>query len=60
MVIPDTEYCSIVTMSSFEFARICKFMNLVSNTIIIETSEKEVKFSMQEDFIGGSVTFKTH
>ena len=32
LTVPDTEYESVVTMSSYEFARICKEMSAISET----------------------------
>lgn len=44
--IPETEYSSIVTMPTSEFSRICKELSQISETINIETSKDNVKFSV--------------
>jgi len=56
--IPETEYSSIVTMSSAEFTRICREMSQISETVTIETSKESIKFSVNGEIGGGSVTIK--
>jgi len=56
--IPETEYSSIVTMSSAEFTRICREMSQINETVTIETSKESIKFSVAGEIGGGSVTIK--
>ena len=45
-------------MSSYEFAKICKEMSQMSETITIETTKEHVKFSTSGEFASGSITLK--
>ena len=56
LAVPDTEYGSVVTMSSYEFARICKEMSQISETVNIETNKEHIRFSVTGEIAGGSVT----
>jgi proliferating cell nuclear antigen len=53
--IPDTNYSSIITLSSNEFTRICKELFALSETVIIETTANYVKFIVSSEVIGGSI-----
>ncbi|KAL4426763.1 hypothetical protein ABPG74_006541 [Tetrahymena malaccensis] len=58
--IPDTDYSSVIQMSSAEFSRICKELSSISETVEIETSKESVKFSVQGDIGAGSITVKNN
>lgn len=51
--IPDTKYTSLVTMSSTEFARICRELYAINETVIIETTKDYIKFDVNNTNIGG-------
>ena len=53
--IPDTNYSSIVTMSSSEFTRICRELYQLSETVIIETNKTYIKFGVTSEVVGGSI-----
>ncbi len=53
--IPDTNYSSIVTMSSSEFTRICRELYSLSETVVIETNKSHIKFSVSSEIVGGSI-----
>ena len=53
--IPDTNYSSIVTMSSSEFTRICRELYSLSETVEIETNKSYIKFSVKSEVVGGSI-----
>ena len=55
MGIPDTKYNSIITLGSGEFTRICRELFTLSETVIIETNQKFVKFIVSSEVIGGSI-----
>jgi proliferating cell nuclear antigen len=45
-------------MPTAEFSRICKELSQISETINIETSKENVKFSVTGEIGSGSVTIK--
>lgn len=47
--IPDAEYQSIVRMPSAEFARICKDLGSIGDTVVISVTKEGVKFSTRGD-----------
>ncbi|GAV56804.1 PCNA_N domain-containing protein/PCNA_C domain-containing protein [Cephalotus follicularis] len=47
--IPEAEYQAIVRMSSSEFARICKDLSSIGDTVIISVSKEGVKFTTKGD-----------
>lgn len=47
--IPEAEYQSIVRMPSAEFARICKDLSSIGDTVIISVTKEGVKFSTKGD-----------
>jgi proliferating cell nuclear antigen len=53
--IPDTQYGSVVTMSSSEFTRICRELYQLSETVMIETNKNHIKFSVSGEVVGGSI-----
>ena len=58
--IPDTNYSSIITLSSTEFTRICKELFALSETVIIETTSDSVKFIVSSEVIGGSIKLENN
>ncbi|KAJ5545729.1 hypothetical protein N7494_003314 [Penicillium frequentans] len=60
LAIPETEYAATVTMPSGEFQRICRDLNALSESVVIEASKEGVKFSCQGDIGNGSVTIRQH
>jgi len=57
-MIPENQYDSHLTMSSGEFARICREMSQITETILIETNKSHVKFSVEGDIGEGSILLK--
>lgn len=53
--IPDTNYSSIICLSSGEFTRICKELFTLSETVMIETNKNFVKFIVSSEVVGGSI-----
>jgi proliferating cell nuclear antigen len=53
--IPDTQYSSMVTMSSNEFTRICRELYNLTDTVTIETNKTYIKFSVNGENIGGTI-----
>lgn len=47
--IPETEYEAIVRMPSAEFARICKDLSTIGDTVVISVTKEGVKFSTGGD-----------
>ncbi|KAJ5142658.1 uncharacterized protein N7515_001445 [Penicillium bovifimosum] len=60
LAIPETEYAATVKMPSGEFQRICRDLNQLSESVVIEASKEGVKFSCQGDIGNGSVTIRQH
>ncbi|KAJ6080356.1 hypothetical protein N7467_010109 [Penicillium canescens] len=60
LAIPETEYAATVEMPSAEFQRICRDLNALSESVVIEASKEGVKFSCQGDIGNGSVTIRQH
>jgi len=56
--IPEQEYSAVITMSSSQFARICREMSQLSDTLIIDVDKQRVKFSVSGDAGEGAVTLK--
>ena len=65
--IPDTEYTSVVTMPSNEFAKICRELALINESSIIlivnilvtiSTSKEGIKFSVHGEIGGGTINIK--
>jgi proliferating cell nuclear antigen len=54
--IPDTEYSSVVTLSSGDFSRICKELSNLAESMTIETSKDNVKFAIAGDNGKGSIS----
>ncbi|KAG6415450.1 hypothetical protein SASPL_122861 [Salvia splendens] len=47
--IPEAEYHAIVRMPSAEFARICKDLSSIGDTVVISVTKEGVKFSSRGD-----------
>ncbi|PNX80502.1 proliferating cell nuclear antigen large form protein [Trifolium pratense] len=47
--IPEAEYHAIVRMPSAEFARICKDLSSIGDTVVISVTKEGVKFSTKGD-----------
>ncbi|KAL4869170.1 hypothetical protein BDV12DRAFT_185393 [Aspergillus spectabilis] len=60
LAIPETEYAATVEMPSGEFQRICRDLNNLSESVVIEATKEGVKFSCQGDIGSGSVTIRQH
>ena len=56
--IPDTEYDARVTMPSAEFARICRDLTQLGESVRIEVSKEGVRFASDGDSANGSVLLK--
>ncbi|KAJ3327533.1 proliferating cell nuclear antigen, partial [Blyttiomyces sp. JEL0837] len=56
--IPDTPYEAVVKMPSAEFARICRDMQILSESIVIDVTKDGIKFSASGDLGNGSVFIK--
>jgi len=55
LAIPETEYSSVVTLSSSEFSKICRELNSISETVSVKTAPEFVEFSVEGDVGSGSV-----
>ncbi|KAL4763423.1 proliferating cell nuclear antigen, C-terminal domain-containing protein [Aspergillus foveolatus] len=60
LAIPETEYAATIEMPSAEFQRICRDLNALSESVVIEATKEGVKFSCQGDIGSGSVTIRQH
>ncbi|PWY82848.1 proliferating cell nuclear antigen [Aspergillus heteromorphus CBS 117.55] len=60
LAIPETEYAATVEMPAAEFQRICRDLNALSESVVIEATKEGVKFSCQGDIGSGSVTVRSH
>ena len=58
--IPDTKYSSFITMSSSEFARICRELYAINETVNIEADGNCVKFYVNNENIGGGFTLEAN
>ena len=56
--IPDTAYDATVTMSSAEFARICRDLTALGESVKIEASKEGVRFSAEGEVGSGTVLLK--
>ena len=56
--IPETEYDATVTMSSTEFARLCRDQSVLGESVRIEVSKEGVRFTSEGDAANGSVMLK--
>ncbi|KAK7262973.1 hypothetical protein RJT34_30556 [Clitoria ternatea] len=53
--IPEAEYDAIVRMPSTEFARICKHLSGIGDTVVISVTKEGVKFSTKGDIGAANV-----
>ncbi|KAL3463355.1 Mysoin-binding motif of peroxisomes-domain-containing protein [Aspergillus heterothallicus] len=60
LAIPETEYAATVEMPAGEFQRICRDLNNLSESVVIEATKEGVKFSCQGDIGSGAVTIRQH
>ncbi|KAL4884522.1 Mysoin-binding motif of peroxisomes-domain-containing protein [Aspergillus karnatakaensis] len=60
LAIPETEYAAQVEMPAGEFQRICRDLNNISESVVIEATKEGVKFSCQGDIGSGAVTIRQH
>lgn len=56
--IPDTEYDATIKMSSNEFARICRDLSTLSESVLIDATKEGIKFSAQGELGNGAITLK--
>lgn len=56
--IPDTQYDATITMSSGEFARICRDLTALGESVKIEASKEGVRFSSDGEVGSGSILLK--
>ncbi|KAI9139090.1 DNA polymerase delta processivity factor [Paraphysoderma sedebokerense] len=56
--IPDTEYAATIKMPSSEFARICRDLLNLSESVSIEVSKEQVRFAATGETGNGSITLK--
>ena len=54
--IPDTEYAATVKMPSAEFARICRALSSIGDTVTISVSKDGVKFATTGDIGQANIT----
>ncbi|BDA51167.1 Proliferating cell nuclear antigen [Coccomyxa sp. Obi] len=58
--IPDTDYSATVKMPSSEFARICKDLSTIGDTVLIAVTKDGVRFSTNGDIGSANVTVRSH
>ncbi|EIE19859.1 proliferating cell nuclear antigen [Coccomyxa subellipsoidea C-169] len=58
--IPDTDYSATVKMPSAEFARICKDLSTIGDTVLIAVTKDGVRFSTTGDIGSANVTVRSH
>lgn len=56
--IPDTQYDATITMGSAEFARICRDLSALGESVKIEASKEGVRFSSDGEVGSGSILLK--
>jgi len=56
--IPDTKYMATVKMPSTEFQRICKDLLILSESVVIEVSKDQIRFTASGESGNGSITVK--
>ena len=57
--IPETSYTSEITMNSNEFAKLCKELYSLSETVTFEISSQYVKFAVDGEVGSGSIMIRT-
>jgi len=58
--IPDTNYGSIITMSSNEFTRITKELSALSRTVYIETNTNYIAFTVNSESVSGTIKIEAN
>jgi proliferating cell nuclear antigen len=58
--IPETNYTSEITMNSFDFTKLCRELHQLSETVTIEASTANVKFSIDGEVGSGTIEIKTN
>nr|XP_043613179.1 proliferating cell nuclear antigen-like [Erigeron canadensis] len=58
--IPESEYEAIVRMPSTEFARICKDLSTIGDTVVISITKEGVKFSTKGDIGTANIVCRQH
>ena len=58
--IPDTDYSSTVSLPSAEFTRICKELSSMAETVTVETTKENIKFSINGENGNGSTIIKAN
>ncbi|KAG8799213.1 proliferating cell nuclear antigen [Serendipita sp. 411] len=56
--IPDTEYDATVTLPSAEFARLCRDLSALGESVKIEVTKDGIRFTSEGDSANGSVLLK--
>lgn len=56
--IPETDYESVVKLPSSEFQRICQNLSTWGESVLITTSKKGIKFSVEGEIGSGNVHLK--
>ncbi|KAG8832677.1 proliferating cell nuclear antigen [Serendipita sp. 399] len=56
--IPETEYDATVTLPSAEFARLCRDLSALGESVKIEVSKEGIRFTSEGDSANGSVLLK--
>jgi proliferating cell nuclear antigen len=56
--IPDTDYSATVKMPSADFARICKDLSSIGDTVVVSVTKDGIKFSTSGDIGSANVTVR--
>lgn len=56
--IPETEYNASISMPSQEFAKICRDLTILGDTVVISATKDGVKFSVNGDLGSGNILIK--
>ncbi|KNC51754.1 proliferating cell nuclear antigen [Thecamonas trahens ATCC 50062] len=56
--IPSTDYSSVVTMPSAEFARICRDLSVIGDTVVITTTKEGVTFASKGELGTGKIALR--
>jgi len=59
LAIPETDYDASIEMPSMEFQRICRDLNALSESVVIEATKEGIRFSCEGDIGTGSVTLRS-
>jgi proliferating cell nuclear antigen len=57
--IPETEYQSEISMASSDFAKLCRELYTLSETVTFEISQGCVKFAVESEVGAGSIRIST-